>query len=224
MGLCMVMGGSGAGKTEYIYRKIIELSMKEPDGRFFVVTPEQATMQAQKEIVRLHPNHGTMNIDVVSFERLAYRIFSELSIPQPEVLDDTGKNMILRKLAGEKKDELTMFSSHLNRPGFIGEIKSMLSELYQYGATPEDLKIQSDNMGMLLELCAAGKGACISPLNLAMSSLSPEQRKKMRIIHLGRSAKYKTRFGALEQPYQWKAIRNFMDAANAALTRTGTTT
>ena len=106
MGLCMVMGGSGAGKTEYIYRKIIELSMKEPDGRFFVVTPEQATMQAQKEIVRLHPNHGTMNIDVVSFERLAYRIFSELSIPQPEVLDDTGKNMILRKLAGEKKDEL----------------------------------------------------------------------------------------------------------------------
>ena len=75
MGLCMVMGGSGAGKTEYIYRKIIELSMKEPDGRFFVVTPEQATMQAQKEIVRLHPNHGTMNIDVVSFERLAYRIF-----------------------------------------------------------------------------------------------------------------------------------------------------
>lgn len=84
------------------------------------------------------------------------------------------------------------------------------------------VKTQSDNMGMLLELCAAGKGACISPLNLAMSSLSPEQRKKMRIIHLGRSAKYKIRFGSLEQPYQWKAIRNFMDAANAALTRTGT--
>ena len=110
--------------------------MKEPEDRFFVVTPEQATMQAQKEIVRLHPNHGTLNIDIVSFERLAYRIFSELSLPQPEVLDDTGKNMVLRKLAGEKMDELTMFSAHLNRPGFISEIKSMLSELYQYGATP----------------------------------------------------------------------------------------
>ena len=83
MGLCIIAGGSGAGKTEYIYRKIIELSAKEPEGRFFVVTPEQATMQAQKEIVRLHPNHGTLNIDIVSFERLAYRIFSELSLPQP---------------------------------------------------------------------------------------------------------------------------------------------
>ena len=73
MGLCIIAGGSGAGKTEYIYRKLIELSVKEPEGRFFVVTPEQATMQAQKEIVRLHPNHGTLNIDIVSFERLAYR-------------------------------------------------------------------------------------------------------------------------------------------------------
>ena len=68
MGLCIIAGGSGAGKTEYIYRKLIELSMEEPGGRFFVVTPEQATMQAQKEIVRLHPNHGTLNIDIVSFE------------------------------------------------------------------------------------------------------------------------------------------------------------
>ena len=152
MGLCIIAGGSGAGKTEYIYRKLIELSVKEPEGRFFVVTPEQATMQAQKEIVRLHPNHGTLNIDIVSFERLAYRIFSELSLPQPEVLDDTGKNMVLRRLAGEKMDELTMFSSHLNRPGFISEIKSMLSELYQYGATPEDLKAQTagEHVGQIL--------------------------------------------------------------------------
>ena len=152
MGLCIIAGGSGAGKAEYIYRKLIELSVKEPEGRFFVVTPEQATMQAQKEIVRLHPNHGTLNIDIVSFERLAYRIFSELSLPQPEVLDDTGKNMVLRKLAGEKMDELTMFSAHLNRPGFISEIKSMLSELYQYGATPEDLKAQTagEHVGQIL--------------------------------------------------------------------------
>ncbi|MBD9228475.1 MAG: LysR family transcriptional regulator, partial [Clostridiales bacterium] len=86
------------------------------------------------------------------------------------------------------------------------------------------VKTQSDNMGMLLELCAAGKGACISPLNLALSSLSFDQQKKMRIIHIGQSAKYKIRFGCLEQPYQWKAIQNFMDAANAALAQTAPTT
>ena len=143
MALNWIAGGSGSGKTEFLYKKIIEMSLAEPDARFFILVPEQATMQAQKEIVRLHPRHGTMNIDIVSFDRLAYRIFSELSIPQPEILDDMGKTMVLRKLAGEKKKELLLFSSHLNRPGFIAGVKSMLSELYQYGVSPEALKEQA---------------------------------------------------------------------------------
>ena len=148
MALNWIAGGSGSGKTEYLYKKIIEMSLAEPDARFFILVPEQATMQAQKEIVRLHPRHGTMNIDIVSFDRLAYRIFSELSIPQPEILDDMGKTMVLRKLAGEKKKELLLFSSHLNRPGFIAGVKSMLSELYQYGVSPEALKEQANREGV----------------------------------------------------------------------------
>ncbi len=148
MALTLVTGGAGAGKTEYIYKKIIDWSLKEPDRQFFVIVPEQATMQAQKDIIRLHPQHGTMNIDMVSFQRLAYRIFSELSMQQPEVLDDTGKTMVLRKLAGERKKELAVFSSHLNQAGFINEVKSMLSEFYQYGVTPEILSEQMGKEGM----------------------------------------------------------------------------
>lgn len=148
MALSLITGGAGSGKTEYIYQKIIAQSIREPESRFFVIVPEQATMQAQKDIIRLHPQHGTMNIDVVSFERLAYRIFSELSIPQPEILDDTGKNMVIRKLAGEKRKELTMFSSHLGQAGFIDEVKSILSEFYQYGVTPEILCEQMEKDGI----------------------------------------------------------------------------
>ena len=148
MALTLVTGGAGAGKTEYSYRKIIEWSIREPERQFFVIVPEQATMQAQKDIVRLHPHHGTMNIDIVSFQRLAYRIFSELSMEQPEVLDDTGKTMVLRKLAGERKKELGAFSSHLNQTGFIDEVKSMLSEFYQYGVTPELLTEQMEKDGV----------------------------------------------------------------------------
>lgn len=144
MAFTLVTGGSGSGKTEFIYNKIIDWSMREPERRFFVIVPEQATMQAQKDIIRLHPRHGTFNIDVVSFERLAYRIFEELSLPQPEILDDTGKTMVLRKLAGENRKDLAVFSSHLNQAGFIDEVKSMLSEFYQYGVTPEILKEQTE--------------------------------------------------------------------------------
>ena len=77
MSLQFIIGGSGSGKTRTLYEKLIRQSMEEPDGRFFALVPEQFTMQTQKEIVMLHPNHGVMNIDIVSFERLAYRVFEE---------------------------------------------------------------------------------------------------------------------------------------------------
>ena len=45
MALSLITGGSGAGKTEYIYKKVIDWSMKEPQRQFFVIVPEQSTMQ-----------------------------------------------------------------------------------------------------------------------------------------------------------------------------------
>ena len=67
MSLQFIIGGSGSGKTRTLYENLIRQSMEEPDGRFFALVPEQFTMQTQKEIVMLHPNHGVMNIDIVSF-------------------------------------------------------------------------------------------------------------------------------------------------------------
>ena len=82
-----------------------------------------------------------MNIDIVSFERLAYRIFEELAVESLAVLDDMGKSMSsLRKVAAGKKRELKLFGSHLDKIGFIGELKSMLSEFFQYGITAEVLE------------------------------------------------------------------------------------
>ena len=99
MSLQFIIGGSGSGKTRTLYENLIRQSMEEPDGRFFALVPEQFTMQTQKEIVMLHPNHGVMNIDIVSFERLAYRVFEELAIENLAVLDDMGKSMVLRRVS-----------------------------------------------------------------------------------------------------------------------------
>lgn len=137
MSLQFILGGSGSGKTYYLYRELIRRSIEEPETNYFAIVPEQFTMQTQKEIVSLHPKHGVMNIDIVSFQRLAYRIFEELAVVNPQVLDDMGKSMVLRKVASEKKKELVLYQGHLSKSGFISQLKSMLSELYQYGITPE---------------------------------------------------------------------------------------
>lgn len=73
MPLHFIFGASGAGKSHYIYQKIIQESMEHPGKQYLVLVPEQFTMQTQKELVMMHPRKGILNIDVLSFERLAYR-------------------------------------------------------------------------------------------------------------------------------------------------------
>ena len=140
MSLQFIIGSSGSGKSCYAYQNIIEQAGLHPEKLFYVIVPEQFTMQTQKDIVTRHPNHGTMNIDIVSFARLAYRIFEELAVEQLSVLDDMGKSMVLRKVAAAQKRQLVLFGGQLSKPGFVGQLKSMLSEFYQYGITPEALR------------------------------------------------------------------------------------
>ena len=139
MALQLILGNAGAGKSHYIFEKIIQESMEHPTKQYLIIVPEQFTMQTQKDLVMMHPRHGIMNIDVLSFERLAHRVFSEVGGEHRKILEDTGKSLVLRKLAEEKKDELTLLGGSLRKLGYISEVKSLLSEFVQYRIEPEDL-------------------------------------------------------------------------------------
>lgn len=132
MSLQFVFGNSGSGKSYHLYQNIIERSMKNPDKNYLVIVPEQFTMQTQKDLVTMHPKHGIMNIDVLSFGRLAHRIFEEVGGSQHTILDDEGKSLILRKIAGDYESELRVLKGNLKKQGYISEVKSVISEFMQY--------------------------------------------------------------------------------------------
>ena len=69
--LRFIFGASGAGKSVSLYREVIERAEREPKRNFFILVPDQFTMQTQMDVVREHPRHGIMNIDVLSFGRLS---------------------------------------------------------------------------------------------------------------------------------------------------------
>ena len=86
-------------------------------------------------------------MDVLSFNRLAYRVFEDLAVETLTVLDDMGKSMVLRKVAADKKRELHYYQRHLSQMGFVSQLKSLLSELYQYGVTPQRLEELKEQKG-----------------------------------------------------------------------------
>lgn len=140
MSLQFIFGNSGSGKSYTLYRQVIEDSREHPDQKFLVIVPEQFTMQTQKDLVAMHPRHGIMNIDVLSFGRLAYRVFEETGGGNLPVLDDEGKNLVLRKIAGDYEDQLSVLRGNMKKLGYISEVKSVISEFTQYDIGEEEIE------------------------------------------------------------------------------------
>ena len=148
MALQFVLGSAGSGKSDYVFRKTVKEAQKNLKKNYYVVVPEQFTMQTQRELVRLQEKNSIMNIDVVSFQRLAYRIFDELGKTNMAVLEETGKNLVLRKVAEEQMDDLCVMQGNMKKMGYISEVKSLISELTQYNIDPDTLEtfIEEQNM------------------------------------------------------------------------------
>ena len=140
MSLQFIIGSSGIGKTHYACEYIIRESLENPQCLYYMIVPEQFTMQTQKNVVEMHPGKGILNIDVLSFERLAYRIFEEVGGAQEVLLDDTGKSMVLQKLVQQHKKNLPYLGSQMNKPGYLDEVKSLISEFMQYDIHEDDLE------------------------------------------------------------------------------------
>lgn len=96
-------------------------------------------MQTQKQIVSMNQNKVMMNIDVLSFNRLAYRVFEELGCGKTPVIDEIGKTFIVRKAATQNKDRLNIYGSGLGKIGLVNEMKSLISEMLQYDIDEEKL-------------------------------------------------------------------------------------
>jgi ATP-dependent helicase/nuclease subunit B len=140
MSLQFYFGASGAGKSRKLHQYMIGEAASHPEKNYLLIVPDQFTMQTQLDLVVEHPNHAIMNIDVLSFGRLSHRILEEVGYEDKPVLDDTGKSLVLRKIAGKESDRLHVLASHLHKIGYIHEIKSAISEFMQYGIGTEELE------------------------------------------------------------------------------------
>ncbi len=147
MALHFIFGSSGAGKSSYLYNKIMKMSGEEPGTKYLVIVPEQFTMQTQKDMVMLSQGKGIMNIDVLSFIRLAYRVLEETPALNKPILEDEGKGMIIRRILREHAGEWKTFGGNINKFGFVEEVKSIVTEFLQYRVDEDEIdKMKEDSV------------------------------------------------------------------------------
>ncbi len=144
--LQIIYGSSISYKTEAIYDELLREAAQNPDGRYIMLVPEQASLTVQQELVQRAPGHGLLNVDILTFNRLAYQVFEALGESGGNIIDETGKLMLLRLVVEQVAPELRVLKRNLKKEGFLEELKSVISELVQYNVSPEKLAKSAEEL------------------------------------------------------------------------------
>ena len=140
MSLKLILGPSGCGKSRRLFETALEDAAQNPGRQHIILVPEQFTMQTQQSLCALSQSGGILNIDILSFSRLAVRVFEETGVRRKTLLKETGKTLLLRLIADREAAGLSLLSGAVDRPGVLGELKSILSEMDQYEITDEEIQ------------------------------------------------------------------------------------
>ena len=146
MALRLVMGVAGSGKTTYAFEEALKTAALDRNKQVFVIVPDQFAQETAR-ILSERNKGGILNIEALSFKRLAFRALEEYRGEVRTILTDEGKVMLLRKIFIENKDKLVFFNKGLDRPGFLDECKSLLSEFLEYDVSDDDMSALMDALG-----------------------------------------------------------------------------
>jgi ATP-dependent helicase/nuclease subunit B len=136
----IVYGKAKSGKTHQIYSEIHEAAQKASQkGLLYLIVPEQYTLEAEKQLIEHGKSDGFVGIEVVSFKRLAHKVFSEICQPEGVRISEIGKIMMLRRLFSTSKSDLTVYQSAYNKLGFLSKFHDLIKEFKQNMVTPEAL-------------------------------------------------------------------------------------
>ena len=111
LSLRLILGRAGSGKSTHIYREINRLVADRPDGPpLWLLVPEQATSQAERNLADGGVVPGLMRARVVSFQRLAYQSLHEVGGAALVQISELGRRMILRHVLEEKNKSCAFFT------------------------------------------------------------------------------------------------------------------
>jgi len=146
MSLKFIYGRAGSGKSRfclYDMKSRIEAGQK---NKLVLLVPEQYSLQAEKNLVHIMENKGTLQADVLSFKRMAYRVFNEVGGITSSYLNQASKCMIIYRIIEKLKDSFEVYSLASKKQGFANEVCNLITEFKRYNVTPEDLNILRDNI------------------------------------------------------------------------------
>ena len=139
-----IFGGSGYGKTSYIYEKLSECVKSKKKA--FLIVPEQAALSTEREIISLLGPSSNLYVEVINFKRLCNRVFRELGGLTSVHLDDGAKKLLMLLTLKELSPHLRQYSGVCTTAEFAEKALSMVSEMQTFAVGADVLEKAAEKL------------------------------------------------------------------------------
>ncbi|MBQ9298016.1 MAG: helicase-exonuclease AddAB subunit AddB [Clostridia bacterium] len=135
MGLRFICGTAGTGKTTYCFNEIKQKI--NGNSKIFIITPEQFSFTAEKKLLEMLASNSVINAEVLTFNRMAYRVMLEVGGASKTILSECGNAILLNDILDSNKPNLKFLGKSEKN---IEIVSRMLTELKKHNVSIDDLK------------------------------------------------------------------------------------
>ena len=146
MSLRLIIGRSGTGKSTLCISEIKKRDLSSSAKKIIMLVPEQYTFETENKLLHEVGEKFQLNTYVLSFQRLAHKVFSEHGGITKLRIQESGKSMLVLKVLNELQDSLTSFKTASKQKGFIDIVSKTISEFKKYNVDSEVLDQVKGNM------------------------------------------------------------------------------
>lgn len=144
MELRFILGRAGSGKTYQIFKEIKDRILSGTNNKLILLVPEQFTLQTEYDFITKMDMPGIIDLEILSFERLTYKVFSQVGGLKKVEINELGKTMILRRLFEKNSKDLILYNKASKQDGFISDFCSLIKDFKRNEITPELLRDKID--------------------------------------------------------------------------------
>lgn len=138
MGLRFIYGTAGTGKSEFCFNEI-KNNIKNKE-KIYIITPEQFSYSAEKKLLEEINTNASVNAEVISFNRIANRVFTEVGGANEVLISKSSKAMLIYSILEKEKKNLKFLNSSDDN---IDIILKEITELKKHNITT--LNIEEEN-------------------------------------------------------------------------------
>ena len=145
MGLRFIYGRAGTGKSTFCMNEIKKNI--NANKKIYIITPEQYSYSAEKNLLKTLENSASLNAEVISFNRIANRIFTEVGGANSNIITKSGKAMLIHSILEQEKNNLNFLT---NSQDNIELVLKEITEMKKHSITTqkidekiEDIKLKA---------------------------------------------------------------------------------